>query len=200
MGTIGFVGSQVVQIRLPWSLDVGFTAIVFFGLGYLVRERMLDLSNLSAIKKTFLLTLLLITHIKLALLNGKTDMNANDYGNILYFYVAALAGIGFYVILSHWIPQNWISRFIGQNTIIIMGLSGNVLFVILGLIYLASKPVGIFTSSSSWLAALYCLFEIAFLFPVIYFINRFLPFVIGRDKRPREQSLYTNSGKVMNAC
>jgi acyltransferase len=182
LGIFGFWASQVMQIRLPWSIDVAFTAIVFYGIGYLCRSMQFNFSTFSSIQKMLLLLFLLVVHTGMSLLNGKADMNTNYYGNILYFYMAALAGAGFYLMVSIWIPPNWITTIVGKNTIVIIGLSGNALFIILGLIYLASKATEIFTSAPLWASALYSILEIGFLFPVFYIIDRYFPFIIGRNK------------------
>jgi acyltransferase len=189
LGTVGSIGTQVMNIRMPWSIDVAFVAIVFFGVGHYIGKqpmRIFDLNNKTYLEKWFLVLIsiaLLIIHLKISILNGQADMYANYYGNFFYFFLGAFSGIGFYLILSLCIPGNWVSNFIGSNTLIIIGLNGNVLFIILGVMYLANKNVGMANSLSLFVAVVYSIMQIALLLPIIYIINKHMPFIIGRKKQ-----------------
>lgn len=52
---LGYIYSKYINIPLPWSIDVFLTAIVFFGAGYLFKEKILLFNRLINKKLLFIL-------------------------------------------------------------------------------------------------------------------------------------------------
>ncbi|MDD5165871.1 MAG: acyltransferase family protein [Candidatus Omnitrophica bacterium] len=181
VGTIGYLNSLCNPIRLPWSMDVALVAIVFYGMGYIFRKQ----TRGNSVKDKHIawkLILLFALHFTFCSLNQAIDMNANLYGNILYFYIAGLAGILFYLGISKIIIPNKIFNYIGRNTIILMGFSGTAFFIIRGVYYLFSKQLFDTEAVSMVMAVLLTFLQIIFMVPLIYIINKYFPYILGRSK------------------
>jgi fucose 4-O-acetylase-like acetyltransferase len=121
-GLSGYLMSIWMPFRLPWSIDVGFTAVVFYALGNIAKQR----NELLFAGKwaTLLVYLIGIAGFVGAIINGKADMNYNKLNNPFLFYIAAFAGIYFWNYIFHLIPLSRLLSYIGRNTIILVGLSG----------------------------------------------------------------------------
>lgn len=113
----GYAAAQALEPRLPWSLDVAMTAIVFTGLGYLFRKRLLSSTPLPA------LTLLLLTVIWIACtyfnsdLVSMVDMNNERLGNYFLFYFAAGSGILLVVDLAKRLSGIAVLAYIGARSL-----------------------------------------------------------------------------------
>ena len=111
---LGYADSIYSPIRLPFSIDVAFVAIVFYGLGYVLRNG-LPASWLGL----FFAIVCLAVGILTSHLNGRIDMNENHYGNGFLFYLSALSNIYFYIYLfAHVANSKYLERiaFVGKNS------------------------------------------------------------------------------------
>ena len=115
-------------------------------------------------------------------LNGeaKVDMNYKQYNNIFLFYLFSLLGILSCLGISKIMTFNKFIGFVGKNTIIVLGLSGIPFFVISGIYYLLYKKL-IFDISIGMGILISCL-QIIMLTPLMLVINKYLPFILGRNK------------------
>ncbi|ESS74094.1 acyltransferase [Methyloglobulus morosus KoM1] len=159
------------SFRLPWSVDVAQTAIIFYGIGYFYKDRWCTYKNLP---------FLLVLHLVFCFTNGRVDMNNMIYGNIFNFYIAAYSGILFWLIISKILGRNKICEYIGSNAIIFIGLIGTTWFVIRGGVYIISGvKLESLSVSSSIIASL---LQIVLTIPAIFIINRWMPFILGKRK------------------
>jgi acyltransferase len=161
----------LLPFRLPWSLDISFTAIIFYGLGFYLKDRL---------AKPKLAPLFLVLNYGFSFLNIKTDMNYLIYGNLIFFYLSAFFGIQFYIALFKMVKTNKIVEYIGKNTLIIIGFSELPWLFLNGLIFIATGSK--FDQSGQMVAILCSLIRILLSVPVIYIINRWFPFVLGRTR------------------
>ena len=181
-GIIGYLTTQCMSIRLPWSADVALTAVVFYAIGDWSKEALVRIKSISHWRWAAIVTLLLAVSIIASAFNGKADMNYNHYGNLLLFYAAALSGILTWIMITSIIPGNNIVTYVGKNTIIIVGLSGVANFVLQGIYFLVTKElpgtskIGIFESLA------YSTLLIASLTPAMLILNNYMPYLLGRKK------------------
>lgn len=181
--TLGLIEKSYNIISLPWGLNVLPVAIVLYGTGYFFKNK---IGFQSKFFNTFLILLfglpviLLIAH-----LNGKVEVSNAEYGNYLYFWIGAFAGIISIVSLSKLIerynPKIKIFQYIGSNTLIIFSfhlLAGGIVKAIT--LYVFQLPMSIY--QTPLVNVIYSLVSILILLPVVYFINTQTPFIIGRDK------------------
>lgn len=180
---IGEADSKFMTFRFPWSFDVSLTSVVFFGCGFIFKVKIEQLREIFINKKNGIIKVLPLLILSMVyLFNTHIEMNYNIYGNILYFYISALSGIVFYSIIFMLILDYKIKfiNFIGRNTIILLSLHLVFINCVRGLIFFIFKiPMNILTNSEpiGLLLAVICI--IAFL-PICYFINNYMPFLIGR--------------------
>ena len=168
--------------RMPWSIDAAFNAIVFYGLGYLIKE------NLSGIKvwlkailgrKVVFAILIFGLGFVVSTKNGYTtiDHNMNSY---MYYYLASLSGIGALVLLSKSIKWPGFVIFWGRNALIILGLhDAPKRIVIKGVSVITNIPTD--PLRDSFLGGILCsVLIMLFLAPVIWVINKHFGFLLGR--------------------
>ncbi|MBF0505103.1 MAG: acyltransferase family protein [Candidatus Omnitrophica bacterium] len=175
---LSFILSILNLPKLPWSVDVAITASVFYGIGFLYKDMVMIWMN----NKNFIpsLLFLLIINLLCCSLNGITSINGN-HGNFILFYISGIAGVLFLIGISKLIIVNSTIEIIGQNTLIIMGMSGISFFVLRGIIYLITKSLPMMTSEVPiFIAVAYSILQILFLIPIIHLLNKYFPFVIGR--------------------
>lgn len=174
---IGCFLSLFLPFRLPWSLDTAFTGLVFFSNGYLLRENIKKLLKLNKLSR-FIIALLLITlNILFVHLNGRIDMNSNTYNNYFYFYIAAFTGIFSVILISQLIKKNKILSYFGVYSLIVLALhvtSFSIVNVFLQVIFSFIK-VDILINGLSLTIGSFIV-----LWPAIYILNRFFPFLIGK--------------------
>lgn len=116
--------------RLPLTLDTCMTALVFFAIGYCLRE--FGIKYVERNKKVTEGLILFLVNIIVSLgLNTRVNLHGCSYGNAVYFYLAALAGTFavFYfaqIICSSKIK--WMSQikkcfvFYGRHSLLMLGM------------------------------------------------------------------------------
>lgn len=106
-----------------WNVDTCFTAMPFFAVGYYVKVRLKDrIFNMSGwvIKGVFVALLLLnivCCHLSQDENGVGLEMFYCKYGNPIYTYIAAFAGVYCLFILSY-NTRNYIIKYIGENSML----------------------------------------------------------------------------------
>ena len=118
---IGFIFSRISNVRLPFCFDICFSAIVFFYVGFYLKNKVKDKMNLP--KKNILYYIILImlffSVVILSKLEHGANMNNLSYKYYSIFYITAI--IGFYMIymISNKINIKCL-KWIGSNSLYIM--------------------------------------------------------------------------------
>jgi fucose 4-O-acetylase-like acetyltransferase len=129
LSLVGYLFS-IYKVKLAFQLDIALTGLVFYGLGFIVKEYGF-LQKLDRIRNyhVFLFVLLCeLIHILTAYLNTRisaishVNMAGNQMGNYFLFYVSALAAITAFMILGYKIRNIRIINFLGVNTLIILAV------------------------------------------------------------------------------
>lgn len=158
-----------LPFRLPWSSDVAFVGIVFYGMGHFYKDTWLSHK---------VLPFLFAFHAVFCFMNSPVVLADREYGNMLYFYISAGSGVLFYSELCKFIKKNVILEYVGSNTIVLIGLVGTARFILNGIWYiffgtqLEQKGLGFALVAS--------ILQIGLTIPAIYCINTWLPFILGR--------------------
>ncbi|MBI4080789.1 MAG: acyltransferase family protein [Candidatus Levybacteria bacterium] len=111
-------------VKLPFGIETVFTALVFFGAGYLWNAYA---EKMKALLRTYALPLFLfslIACITFATMNFnihglQVDMRLNRLHNYAYFYITALSGITSSIILSMIIQKNRVLEYIGKHSLVL---------------------------------------------------------------------------------
>ena len=173
---IGYFDSKYFELRPPWRMDVALTAVVFSGIGYIFKEQCEKWTKNRHI--VFLLIVFFIS-ISIAFLNGKIDMNYNKYNNIVLFYVGASSGIFFWVNVSIMLGGSNILKYIGNNSLTIFALHIPALIVIVKLLMIMGISYSIQANNVLFLF-IHTYLTVLLLIPVNYFLNKYIPFLVGR--------------------
>lgn len=175
--SLGYVDSVYSTTRLPLSLDVAFTGVVFFGLGYIFRDRILnsDFNMASAV-------ICLLLGIGSGFLNGRVDMNYSVYGNPLLFYTSSLLSIYAYICFAKRIPKIRFITYVGKNSLIFFLLQNAGFSVVNALAYLMLRTSPNYIEPNIVYACSYALLSLLVLFPAVALINNKVPFITGRSR------------------
>ncbi len=175
-----FISISGMPFRLPWGFEVALTGLVFYGWGFFLKKRLSDWLNKKYLG--IVMMPILIISIWTSVLNGRIDMDSNHYGSIGLFYISAMCGIFFFIGVSKMILSNHVLSYIGRNTLIIMGLSGTSFFIVRGILYILLKEMPSTEHVQIQMAMIYSIAQILFLVPIIILLNRFCPYILGRDR------------------
>jgi len=183
---IAFINYKLNHVfRLPWGIDIALSMLLFYGLGVNLKSEFLE-KNRNKASLSGLLIISFFVVLIIARLNGKIEVSDNYFGNYIYFVLGALAGIIFIVSLSMLIAQVKLKysllSFLGRNSLIIFGLhlyAGSFVKTISAFVF--HLPLSIYEIPS--VSLLLTIFSIVVLLPVVFFINKYLPFVVGKSRK-----------------
>jgi len=180
---IGVFYNIYIKKPLPYSIDVSFFAVVFYGIGYLIKGIEIKVSKLVSIKYLilFLIANVLLGHLNIRYLNTNVDMSSSRYGNYFLFYMSAFCGIMASLIFCRLIPKSKILIYVGKNSIIFMAFHQMILYPILDKIIV---HISFLTSQKPYIVALNGIIHVGVTFlvmiPIIYVINNYMPFILGK--------------------
>jgi fucose 4-O-acetylase-like acetyltransferase len=170
--------------RWPWSADVAFTAVVFYGLGYVTRRDWHPRLDPSFVQRVGLPLVLVAGSLLFSLWNKPVDLNRAAFGHVLLFYPAALAGIALALLVARRL-SGWSSlRFVGRHTLVVLALHNLAATLVTKVlvVLLPGVTFAAFRSSLFW-SLLVTAAAVALLAPVAVFIDRRLPWLLGRTQR-----------------
>lgn len=118
---IGFLG-YIIQLRkiiLPFGLHIAPIGLTFFHIGLLFKK--FDITSLLLRYKVIIIALSMILNILFGyVMNIRISVYHQNYGNYIYFYIAAIAGIILYSTIALTIKENKIIELFGRNTLLIL--------------------------------------------------------------------------------
>lgn len=175
----GIAGALIMafhQEGIIWSLDITLTCIVFTELGYLMFP---FLSKYHPSLK-ILIAMLVACGVFAGLNYGISGMTVDLYscriGNIVLFYIAAILGVMSICLISKRIKMGGVI-FVGKNSLLYYCLQFLLLTPVNKLLMSIGGENKVFYAISPIIATVSI---ILFLVPVIRFINRRLPWTIGK--------------------
>lgn len=199
---IGYYAAMSLPNNIYWNLDVIPVALVFYGVGYLCQynRRFVQLTADDHDKGWFwtLVGLFIMVGFgyKIALSNGQVGMSSNHYGNYLLFFTAAFLGIGAVVTVASKFYGAKILSYLGKNSLIIFGLHFPVKRVVMDLtatlLHIRMDAI----RASFWLSIVDTVIVLIIMVPIIYVINRYLPFLIGKKKLSEERRAIVSLNKA----
>ena len=166
---------------MPWSIDASFTAIVFYGAGYLFKEKILFNSLINKKILFILVTCNILFGRANFWLNKYVDMFTGSYGNYFLFYLSAFTGIGAFFIIIKLIKRSVILQYIGRHSLIYLALHQGVTFSIITiLLEYFLKDFSLILEKLSLLGVFYTIITLVTTIPIIYIISKYFPFMLGR--------------------
>ncbi len=178
---IGYLSSHFLTFRLPWNMEVALTALFFYGVGYIVKRE--NLLNFMTVNSNLYSLIIFVISLFIAIILSLESMPVYDLNrlgsNVIFTYLSALFGILAMISLAKLINKNKILEFLGRNTYIILAFHLSALYFMHGIF----KRVGFnfeSTMNSDIWGIIYLSSSVILLLPVIYFINKFLPFILNK--------------------
>lgn len=111
--------------RLPFKIDTACVGLVFFAVGFYTKQTIIQLVDNARLKW---IIILLVVCLVMSYLNGWTNLNSYDFGNIkLLFYPIAFIGITVCLFASVVIEKSRFAMiknilvFYGKNSLLIFG-------------------------------------------------------------------------------
>lgn len=185
---ISFILYQFKITGLPWSIDIALTMIIFYGLGDISKRSILRKESKSFKYILLLFTIIFISSTVVYIIYSKNEeakVYINKLGNYLLFMIGAFSGVTLMTSLMKlfnvFFPTVKPLIFVGKNTLIILCLhliSGS---LIKGIAFFVFKlPLSIFEQPS--ITYIHSILSVLLLIPVIIFIQKYLPFILGKFK------------------
>lgn len=176
-GVIGYLLSKIGYL-LPFKFDTAFVAVLFYGIGNLLKSVEFStnkLINSLVLTATTVMTFALSNNI----LSLRISMNMNIYGNYIYFILIALMGTVSLYTLSILINKSVVLEYLGRNSLIILSVH----FVIFAVIDKMISATGIpFPQMGTISAVIITFITLLICVPIIYIVNKYLPFILGKSK------------------
>lgn len=178
---IGYIDSLYMPIRLPWGIDVAFTAIVFYGLGNILRQT--NTLNQKQSKISYiLLVVAIICFVYGNFKQGRVDLNSLEFNNIILFYTTACSGIFICIHVCKLFPQLQSINFISNHTLTILALHGLAISVIKAImVFILHQPIDILENSLLTNSVI-AFVAIILLVPCMFLFESYVPIVIGKKK------------------
>lgn len=125
MSSVGFLFNDILRINFLWSFDVALVGVLFYGIGFLLKNKLNTYK--PQIVDFICMFISLVLLIIFNQLNGRVDMYSSQYNNIFLFISNSFLGIYIIIVVSKLIKQKRIIKFVGSNTIIILAFHIRVL-------------------------------------------------------------------------
>lgn len=154
------------DLNLPFGIESALTAVVFFGLGSIVRTNYYERLNKVNRKKLFyilclsIIICLIAAAINFSLYGRQIDIRLNNLGNYFVFYIGAVAGIVMTIAISMLIKQNRVLEYIGKNSLVLFVLHNIVFFFLTKLFLLFISQASIYELKDLYLSPIYTVFTI----------------------------------------
>lgn len=119
----GIIYFKMINAHLIWQLQILFTSIPFFALGYLLKTTNLLNRMHNILYPTFFVVLSIILFlIKTKYFIPYTSLTSNVYGNFIVFYLLAISSSLYIMLFSKHISTLWPLNYIGKNSIVLFSL------------------------------------------------------------------------------
>lgn len=196
---IGFSGYLVTQhfssIIYPWYSNTTFIAVIFFMLGYLFIKYISHVQKvMGSIKRQVVwMAVFTVMGYLCARYNTKISMAVNSYGSFLLFFGSVIGFGGVLYLLAVNMPGNKIVSMVGRNTIVYLGLHKNMA----NFIYIYSERSKAIMTEHPFIVSVLIF---AVLIPVTYVFEKYLPFLLGKKIKRREDIVMNQKDSVSPAA
>lgn len=176
---------KTLGFHLPWSIDVAMAVYGFYFFGGLLK-RVDYIAFLDSWKKPLLIFLIFVViHGLVVGYNTKVLFYYGQYGNFALMYLNGITGFMWAFALMKMLPTIPFMVWIGRNTLPLLA------FHLLAMTFIKAIALYGFNYQLQyglWNSLLYSTIQIGILVPVILFLNRYLPFMVGNPPRKKELS------------
>lgn len=182
---IGVIYIKLIGLALPFYIDVVFITFIYFSLGYSLKSsKLLRNIKLNKVSIGIITMILFITYYINYLDLGKTNVELYEskIGNVVLYFLSAFSGIIIFVVISKKFEKSKILNFLGKNTLIYYSLQGVLITILMqGLKLIPYLYKNTFTTDLLR-GIIMSIMTLFILIPISKLINKYLPFVIGKNK------------------
>lgn len=169
--------SKILNFYLPWCFLTVLISINFYWSGKKLKNYILNMEY----KTTIWLYLFFVVNLLISNYNLKVDMWGNTYGNLTLFFIGAYSGIFFIIMfIKRFTFKYKILEDIGKNSLIILAFHRRV--------QTFTKVLAVFLlkilmpENNTIFDILYSTWQIVLCIPIIYILNKYFPYILGREK------------------
>lgn len=176
-----FLLIQSLGIQLLFRLDSALLCFPFYVIGFAMKHFNdgVIFKKKSHWSAGILSCVLFVLTYYISINNGHVEISGAGYGSsLLLMYIGAILGSLGVIVASRIISRNEYILTIGGGTAVILGLHGNIQAMMKQIV---AYWLGI-TTYSLWTAMLMVTLLLSMHIPIIYFINKRYPFLIGKHK------------------
>ena len=182
---VGIAINHFIGQPLPMSLDAACIAATFIAIGVYIRDMKFKLPPYAYLVALAIFLACHYLNLRYTDYSG-IDMFDCRYGNFLYFFGAAFAGIFLVIALVQRFPNSKFLTYFGRNSLLIY--CSHKIFLISIIIVLKRVPLPIQDAETLIFvrsiiqtigACLLCV-------PTIYIVNRYCPWLIGKSKTSKK--------------
>lgn len=167
------------RTRLPWSLDIAWVALIFYGAGDALRDSRWPVAAWSVRGTLLALPFALVAWAVAAMQSGRVDLAYTQFGTSMLLYAAtAFLGIAVVLLTSRLIPANVVLRWLADQSLIIFGLHALLINMARGALKFLHLVSGQ-QDAASWSLALFAWAMVVSL-PASILLRRHFPFLLGR--------------------
>ena len=179
------IGVQTGCINYVWNIDLVPMASAYIILGkFYNRESQHWFIEKNNKNKLIVMVVLFLLSIFVATINytgwGNVDIFRSNYGSLPLFYVAAISATYAVVLLLKLVRISRLLLFLGVNSLLYYGLHRmviEILFVVWGKLGVVYDKVSLYSVA---IASLNVVLTVVILCPVVIFIKKRCPWVIGK--------------------
>lgn len=186
ISAIGCFYNKTSGDPLPWSLDVAMISVGFYGAGFFFKEYQMKFNrflNLSMLVP-FILLNVVTGYLNFVQTGKRVDFYNSSLGNIGLFYLSAFAGIGAFIIIIKRMKSYQFLQFLGKNSLIYLALHQKIVFLLIDqLMGNSLLELGKMSEIPLLKGLFYTVATGVILVPIVYAINHYLPFVVGRSSK-----------------
>lgn len=183
---LGYIYAQYDLIRLPLALDMVFVAIGFYFIGYLWRKKgefcFKDKMKISKNKKIIIIIIGFLFMIIFSIFNIKIDINNLKYPIYPLIYIVSITGCIVIYLISNLIIKSNAIQYLGTNTLIIMCIHEPIKRIVIELLHIITGISTEILRTNFIYIIIITIILIIIIMPIIFIINKYLPFLIGRKK------------------
>jgi acyltransferase len=171
----GVIFNRTYHFHLPWSIDIVMVLIGFYFLGTLIYNGKI----IERIKGRvyLLLFVLILSHLIGFTLHTESLFYQGKFGNIGIVYLNGLLGSAWVILLFKKMMKIEPLIWLGKNTLPVLA------FHLLALSVIKGVSIFVFNLELEWCfgySVMYAIIQVLILIPVIIFINKYFPKLVGR--------------------
>lgn len=181
---VAMILMKLIKIRLPWSFITALMALPFYTFGNLCKSYILNRqSSTTCWKDTGIFLLFSMVCYLLGPSKGMINMVSNHYYNLFLFFTGGLAGSLLLINLLKFVKDGswkWVN-YLGMNTLVIYAFhlrAKSVVEVAYPMVFNQA-----YDESNLLVALCSVIMEVLICIPLVYIINHFFPFCVGKQKK-----------------